>query len=74
GQFFRALGTEVTIVEMVDQLLPLEDKDVAKQLQRQFKKDKIKVMTGVKIEKCEIVDNEVVATLSNGKEVKAEKA
>lgn len=74
GQFFRALGTEVTIVEMFDQLLPLEDKGVAKQLQRQFKKDKIKVMTGVKIEKCEIVDNEVVATLSNGKEVKAEKA
>lgn len=74
GQFFRALGTEVTIVEMFDQLLPLEDKDVAKQLQRQFKKDKIKVMTGVKIEKCEIVDNEVVATLSNDKEVKAEKA
>ncbi|WP_195946954.1 dihydrolipoyl dehydrogenase [Paraclostridium bifermentans] len=74
GQFFRALGTEVTIVEMFDQLLPLEDKDVAKQLQRQFKKDKIKVMTGVKIEKCEIVDNEVVANLSNGKEVKAEKA
>lgn len=74
GQFFRALGTEITIVEMFDQLLPLEDKDVAKQLQRQFKKDKIKVMTGVKIEKCEIVDNEVVATLSNGKEVKSEKA
>ncbi len=74
GQFFRTLGTEVTIVEMFDQLLPLEDKDVAKQLQRQFKNDKIKVMTGVKIEKCEIVDNEVVATLSNGKEVKAEKA
>lgn len=74
GQFFRALGTEVTIVEMFDQLLPLEDKDVAKQLQRQFKKDKIKVMTGVKIEKCEIVDNKVVATLSNGKEVKSEKA
>lgn len=74
GQFFRTLGVEVTIVEMFDQLLPLEDKDVAKQLQRQFKKDKIKVMTGVRIEKCEIVDNEVVATLSNGKEVKAEKA
>lgn len=74
GQFFKTLGTEVTIVEMVDQLLPLEDKDVAKQLQRQFKKDKIKVMTGIRIEKCEIVDDEVVATLSNGKQVKAEKA
>ena len=74
GQFFKTLGTEVTIVEMFDQLLPLEDKDVAKQLQRQFKKDKIKVMTGIRIEKCEIVDNKVVATLSNGKQVKAEKA
>ncbi|WP_373599601.1 dihydrolipoyl dehydrogenase [Paraclostridium bifermentans] len=74
GQFFKTLGTEVTIVEMFDQLLPLEDKDVAKQLQRQFKKDKIKVMTGIRIEKCEIVDNEVIATLSNGKQVKAEKA
>ncbi|MEF9991263.1 MAG: dihydrolipoyl dehydrogenase [Peptostreptococcaceae bacterium] len=74
GQFFRALGAEVTVVEMFDQLLPLEDKDVAKQLQRQFKKDKIKVMTGIRIEKCEIVDNGVVATLSNGKQVKAEKA
>lgn len=74
GQFFKTLGTEVTIVEMFDQLLPLEDKDVAKQLQRQFKKDKIKVMTGIRIEKCEIVDDEVVATLSNGKQIKAEKA
>ncbi|GAA0710455.1 dihydrolipoyl dehydrogenase [Paraclostridium ghonii] len=74
GQFFRKLGTEVTIVEMFDQLLPLEDKDVAKQLHRQFKKDKIKVMTGIRIEKCEIVDNQVVATLSNGKEVRSEKA
>ena len=73
GQFFKTLGTEVTIVEMFDQLLPLEDKDVAKQLQRQFKKDKIKVMTGIRIEKCEIVDDEVVATLSNGKQIKAEK-
>ncbi|MGL5750002.1 MAG: dihydrolipoyl dehydrogenase [Paraclostridium sp.] len=74
GQFFRSLGTEVTIVEMFDQILPLEDKDVAKQLQRQFKKDKIRVMTGIRIEKCEILDNQVVATLSNGKQVKAEKA
>ena len=42
GQFLRTLGTEVTIVEMNEQLLPSEDKDVAKQLQRQFKKDKMK--------------------------------
>ena len=74
GQFLRTLGTEVTIVEMNEQLLPFEDKDVAKQLQRQFKKDKIKVMTGIGVQACEIVDNQVVATLSNGKQVKAQYA
>ena len=46
GQFLRRLGTKVTIVEMMPQILPMEDEDVAKQLIRQFKKDKIKVITG----------------------------
>ncbi len=74
GQFLRTLGSEVTIVEMNEQLLPYEDKDVAKQLQRQFKKDKIKVMTGVGVENCKVIDNQVVATLSNGKEINAQYA
>ncbi|HSQ33959.1 MAG TPA: dihydrolipoyl dehydrogenase [Peptostreptococcaceae bacterium] len=74
GQFFRSLGTEVTIVEMFDQILPFEDKDVAKQLQRQFKKDKIKVLTDTKIENCEKIDNKIVASLSNGKKIEAEMA
>lgn len=72
GQFLRTLGTEVTIVEMNEQLLPFEDKDVAKQLQRQFKKDKIKIMTGIGVQFCEVIDNQAVATLSNGKQVKAQ--
>ena len=74
GQFLRTLGTEVTIVEMNEQLLPYEDKDVAKQLQRQFKKDKIKVMTGVGVQNCEVIDNQVVATLSNGKQINTQYA
>lgn len=74
GQFFRSLGTDVTIVEMADQLLINEDKDVAKQLARQFKKDKIKVITGIGVQSCEIVDNKAVATLSNGKQIIAEYA
>lgn len=69
GQFFRTLGTEVTIVEMFDQLLPNEDKDVAKQLQRQFKKDKIKVITGIGVQTCEIIDGKAVSTLQNGKQI-----
>lgn len=69
GQFFRTLGTEVTVVEMFDQLLPNEDKDIAKQLQRQFKKDKIKVITGIGVQTCEIIDGKVVSTLQNGKQI-----
>ncbi len=72
GQFLRTLGTEVTIVELNDQLLPFEDKDVAKQLLRQFKKDKIKVMTGISVDDCEKIDNDVVSTLSNGKKIETE--
>lgn len=74
GQFFRALGTEVTIVEMFDQLLPNEDKDVAKQLLRQFKKDKIKVITGIGVETCEIIDGKAVSTLQNGKKITSQYA
>ena len=74
GQFLRTLGTEVTIVELNDQLLPFEDKDVAKQLLRQFKKDKIKVMTGISVDKCERVEDKVVCTLSNGKVIETEYA
>ncbi|RDY24146.1 dihydrolipoyl dehydrogenase [Romboutsia maritimum] len=74
GQFFRTLGTEVTIVEMAEQILINEDKDVAKQLHRQFKKDKIKVITGIGVQTCEVVDNKAVATLSNGKQITAQYA
>lgn len=72
GQFLRTLGTEVTIVERGEQILSFEDKDVSKQLLRQFKKDKIKVLTSTGVETCEIIDNEAVATLSNGKQIKAQ--
>ncbi len=44
--FYNAFGTEVTIVELLDSLLPLEDKECTKELQRSFKKKKISVITG----------------------------
>ncbi len=72
GQFLRTLGTEVTIVELSKQILPLEDEDVAKQLLRQFKRDKTKVITGISVDGCEIIDDKVVSTLSNGKKVETQ--
>lgn len=72
GQFFSKLGSKVTIVEMADQILPFEDKDVAKQLERSFKRDKIKMMTGQKITKCEVKENKVVAYLDSDKTLEAD--
>jgi dihydrolipoamide dehydrogenase len=46
--FYNAFGTEVTLIELLDSLLPNEDKEVTKELQKSFKRIGIKVMTGVK--------------------------
>jgi len=48
--FYNSIGTEVTIVEFLPTLVPLEDEEVAKQLERSFKKAKIKVMTNSSVE------------------------
>lgn len=72
GQFLSRMGTQIIIVEMVDQILPLEDAETAKQMARQFKKDKIKVMTGTGVSGVEVSDTGVTANLANGKSVAAE--
>lgn len=71
GQFLRRLGTEVTIVEMMPHILPMEDEDVANQLLRQFKRDKIKVIAGKAITSVKVEENRVVAGLEDG-ELEAE--
>lgn len=43
--FYNSLGTEVTIVEYMDKLVPVEDKDIGKELEKNFKKQGIKVLT-----------------------------
>jgi dihydrolipoamide dehydrogenase len=47
---YARMGVDVTLVEMLDQVLPLEDKDMARVVERQFKKDGIEVMLGTKVE------------------------
>ena len=48
--FYNSIGTEVTLIEVLPNIVPLEDIDVSKQLGRSFKKAGIKVMTGVAVE------------------------
>lgn len=74
--FYNVLGTEVTIIEMMDNILPVEDKEVSDTLARSFKKRGIKIHTGTKVEKAETKGKSVVVTIEkNGKkeELKAEK-
>jgi dihydrolipoamide dehydrogenase len=50
---YGRFGTEVILVEMLDQILPAEDKDCAKVVERAFKKQNIEVSTGTKVESVE---------------------
>lgn len=50
---YHRFGTEVTLVELLDRIVPLEDAEVSKELQRAFKKQGIKVETGLKLDKME---------------------
>jgi dihydrolipoamide dehydrogenase len=47
--FYSAFGTEVTIIEMMDRILPVEDKDVSRELNRHFKKAGMKILTSTKV-------------------------
>ncbi|MCC3863835.1 dihydrolipoyl dehydrogenase [Terrisporobacter petrolearius] len=72
GQFYSSLGTKVTIVEVLPQILGRMDSDGAKALARQFKKDKIKVMCNVATDSFEVSDDIVKLNLNNGKSLQAE--
>ena len=73
--FFHTLGTEVTLVEFLPSVVPLEDEEVSKQLERTFKKAKMKVMTGSSVESVDTSGDLCKATVKTGKgetEVEAE--
>ena len=59
---YGRLGVEVTLIEMLDQILPAEDADSAKLVARAFKKQNIDVVTGTKVESVEAGDDSVKVT------------
>lgn len=69
----QPLGVEVTVVEMLPQLLPFMDSDVAATLTKVFVSRGIKVHTGVKIQNLTIDKQGVTATLDNGQTLGADK-
>ncbi len=50
---YSRFGCDTTVVELMDKIVPLEDAEVSKELERSFKKRGIKVMTGTKLDKLE---------------------
>lgn len=55
--FYNAIGTKVTIIEYMDNIVPVEDEDISKQLLRSFKKSGITILTGSSVEKA-VVEGE----------------
>jgi dihydrolipoamide dehydrogenase len=53
--FYKSIGTDVTLIELLPNIVPLEDEEVSKQLERSFKKAGIKVMTDATVESVEIL-------------------
>ncbi|WCO03031.1 dihydrolipoyl dehydrogenase [Psychroserpens ponticola] len=65
--FYNSIGTEVTIVEYLDKIVPVEDDDVSKQLERSFKKSGIKIMTSSEVTKVDTSGTGVKATVKTKK-------
>ncbi len=73
ASIFRAFGSRITIIEMMEQLLPNEDEEIAKEMLRSFKKRGIEILTGVKVETVEKKGQGVHLMLSTGKSISGSK-
>lgn len=69
ASIFKRFGSEVTVLEMLPRLVPVEDEEISKELERHFKKIGIRCETGTKVENVVVNANSVTftATLANGK-------
>ena len=65
--FYNAIGTEVTIVEYLPNIVPVEDEDVSKQLEKSFKKAGINVMTNASVESVDTKGKGCIVTVKTAK-------
>tara|TARA_B100001758_G_scaffold235891_1_gene236411 strand:+ start:912 stop:2303 length:1392 start_codon:yes stop_codon:yes gene_type:complete len=65
--FYNAIGTEVTIVEYMPKIVPVEDDDVSKQLEKSFKKSGIKIMTNSSVENVDAKGKGCVVSVKTAK-------
>jgi dihydrolipoamide dehydrogenase len=67
ANFYQSLGTNVTLVEFLPRIVPVEDEEVSKQLERSFKKIKMKVMTNSTVESVDTSKEKCVVTIKTPK-------
>ncbi|MGC1579493.1 MAG: dihydrolipoyl dehydrogenase [Beijerinckiaceae bacterium] len=67
ASFFRDMGAEVTVVELLPQILPVEDAEIAAHARKRFEKAGIKIFTGAKVTKVEKAKDGVTAHVEDAK-------
>src|SRR4030066_290099 len=70
---YREFGSEVTMVEMLPRAVSTEDEEISALLERELKKNRIKLITNIGVQKVDVKEDGVTATLSDGKTIDAEK-
>jgi len=67
ASFYLTMGAEVTVVEVLDQIMPVEDVDISKLARKQMEKQGMKILTGAKVTAVKKDKNSVTATIENAK-------
>jgi dihydrolipoamide dehydrogenase len=70
ASFYRTLGSEVTVIEVLPQILPAEDEEIALAARKRFEKQGIKILTGTKVMAVEKKKDQVIATVDDAKGTK----
>ncbi|MCA8907451.1 MAG: dihydrolipoyl dehydrogenase [Rhodospirillaceae bacterium] len=66
ASFYRAMGAEVTVVEVLDRILPVEDAEISQFAHKAFEKQGMKILTSAKVAKLEKTAKDVTATIEAG--------
>ncbi len=67
ASFYRSMGAEVTVVEVMDRVLPVEDAEISAMAQKAFEKQGMKIITSAKVTKLDKAKNSVTATVETKK-------
>lgn len=68
--FYSVLGTKVTVIEMMDRILPVEDMEISLTLEKSFRKRGINIFTNASVEKSEVSGNNVTVTVKMNDTIK----